>query len=213
MFTGLVEEIGTVARIARRGSFQRLEIAADTVLEGTQVGDSINISGACQTVVELGAASFAVESVEETLQRTTLGRLQVGNPVNLERALRLGDRLGGHLVQGHVDGVGRLRQLEQKADYWRLSIAPPAELSPYIAAKGSITVDGISLTVAAIDNESFTVAVIPHTFEHTTLSALGSRAELNLEVDVIARYTERLLTAAPAEGRSLTLDHLRTLGY
>ena len=214
VFTGLVEEIGRVASSRRRGAFQRLEIGAARILDQTKVGDSININGACQTVVALNPASFVVESVQETLERTTLGRLEPGSPVNLERALRLGDRLGGHLVQGHVDGVGRLTQLERAADHWLLKVIPPVELAGYIAAKGSITVDGISLTVAQIGDEGFTVAVIPHTFEHTALSSYRAPVEVNLEVDVIARYIERLMAVgAPPQGRQLSLEHLRDMGY
>lgn len=218
MFTGLVEEVATVRRLERQGDFQRLHLAARTVVEDARIGDSININGACQTIVDLSGDGFAVESVEETLKRTTLGDLKPGDAVNLERSLRPTDRLGGHLVLGHVDGVGRIRALEQRQRQWLLQVEAPAPLRRYIATKGSVTVDGISLTVAEAGDEAFTIAVIPHTFEATTLChrRLGDR--VNLEVDLIARYLERLLDSGrpPRTGPepdALSLDALRRMGY
>ena len=214
MFTGLIEEVGAVRRLQRQGSFQRLEISARLVLEGSRVGDSININGACQTAVEIGTDYFAVESVEETLQRTTLGRLRPGDPVNLERSVRLQDRLGGHLVLGHVDGVGRISRLEERQREWLLSVEPPAELLRYLAFNGAIAIDGISLTVAQVEGRAFTAAIIPHTFDHTALGKRRRGDAVNLEVDVIARYVERLLRAGdPASGSGLTLEKMRDMGY
>lgn len=214
MFTGLIEEVGAVRRLQRQGNFQRLEISARVVLEGSRVGDSINIAGACQTAVEIGTDYFAVESVEETLQRTTLGSLRPGDPVNLERSVRLQDRLGGHLVLGHVDGVGRISRLEERHREWLLSVEPPAELLRYIAFKGSIAIDGISLTVAQVEGRAFTTAIIPHTFDHTALGKRRRGDAVNLEVDVIARYVERLLRAGdPAGSAGLTLEKMRDMGY
>ncbi len=215
MFTGLIEEVGAVRRVQRQGAFQRLEISARLVLEGTRLGDSININGACQTAVELGADYFAVESVEETLKRTTLGALRPGDPVNLERSIRLQDRLGGHLVLGHVDGVGRISRIEQRQREWLLSVEPPAGLLRYIAFKGSVAIDGISLTVAQVEGGAFTAAIIPHTFDHTTLGKRRRGDAVNLEVDVIARYVERLLCAGadPASASGLTLEKMRDMGY
>lgn len=212
MFTGLIEEIGRVRQVRRQSRFQRLEIAATRLLEDLRIGDSVNVDGACQTVVDLDSSGFAVESVEETLRRTTLGRLRAGDPVNLERALRPDTRLGGHLVLGHVDGVGRLAALEPGQESWTLTVEPPAELERYIASKGSIAVDGISLTVAAVGDQRFTVAVIPHTFEHTTLAGRRVGDPVNLEVDIIARYIERLLQGSGAP-EGLTWDGLRNMGY
>lgn len=214
MFTGLIEEVGAVRRVQRQDAFQRLEISARLVLEGTRLGDSLNLNGACQTAVELGADYFAVESVEETLQRTTLGSLRPGDPVNLERSLRLQDRLGGHLVLGHVDGVGRISRLEERHREWLLSVEPPAELLRYLAFKGSIAIDGISLTVAQVEGRAFTAAIIPHTFDHTTLGKRRRGDAVNLEVDLIARYVERLLRAGdPASTSGLTLEKLRDMGF
>jgi len=222
VFTGLIEEVGTVAalRAPRGGQLQRMELKADLVLEDAAVGDSIDINGACHTVVELLAGEgFAVESVAETLARTTMGQLRAGDRVNLERSLRPTDRLGGHLVLGHVDGVGTVRRFEAVGEGGGrvLEVAPPAELSRYIAFKGSIAVDGISLTVADLLDESFTIAIIPHTLQHTNLSQVRPGSRVNLEVDVLARYVERLMTGGnsrhnpPAGG--LSVESLRDLGY
>ena len=214
MFTGLIEEVGTVRRIQRQGAFQRLEVSARLMLEGTRIGDSININGACQTAVALGADHFAVESVEETLRRTTLGALRPGDSVNLERSLRLQDRLGGHLVLGHVDGVGRISQMENRQHQWTLSVEPPPELLRYIAFKGSIAIDGISLTVAQVEGRAFTAAIIPHTFDYTNLAKRRRGDTVNLEVDVLARYVERLLhSGGQGSGSGLTLEKLSDMGY
>ena len=213
MFTGLVEELGTVRRIERRGASQWLEIAAERVVDDLRVGDSVNIDGACQTAVDIDGSGFAVESVSETLSRTTLGNFRVGQAVNLERALRADQRLGGHLVLGHVDGVGRITRIAEQDREWVVEIAPPTELARYIAAKGSIAIDGISLTVAGLSSGGFTVAIIPHTFDNTTLSHRRAGDSANLEVDVIARYVERLIAGEPPPRSGLSFEKLREMGY
>lgn len=214
MFTGLIEELGQVRGLERQGNLQRLEIGAGKVLEDARIGDSVSVDGACQTIVDLKGRSLWVESVEETLLRTTLGELHRGDQVNLERALRSGDRLGGHLVLGHVDGVGSIRRMDHRADGSLLEVAPPEELMRYIAAKGSIAIDGISLTTASLGAASFTVAIIPHTFEHTTLPGVRVGDRVNLEVDVLARYVERQLDVRAAGSKDpLTLERLRETGY
>ncbi|MDP1794875.1 MAG: riboflavin synthase [Acidimicrobiales bacterium] len=185
MFTGIVEELGSV-RSRNGGQF---EFAAKIVVDDAELGASIAVNGVCLTVTAFGDDWFAVDAVDETLRRSNLGGLAVGDPVNLERPVRLQDRLGGHIVQGHVDGIGTLRQPAPD-----LSIACGPELVRYLVEKGSVTIDGISLTVVSVDDAGFTVAVIPHTMEVTTLGSRSAGDTVNLEVDVLAKYVERLLT-------------------
>ena len=197
MFTGIIEELGTVRAITPVATGANLTIAATTVLEDTQIGESISVNGCCLTVVTLNDGYYAVDVVEETLKMTCLGSLQVGDRVNLERSVRLADRLGGHLVQGHVDGVGTLMSREPALDgSLVVRIDAPAEVLRYVVYKGSIAVDGISLTVAAIDATSFSIALIPHTQDLTTLGFRQPGDKVNLEVDIIAKYVEKLLAPA-----------------
>jgi riboflavin synthase len=192
MFTGIVEELGRLesASPSADGTITRLVIAAPTVAVGASVGDSIAVNGCCLTAVEIGEGWWAADAVAETLSRTNLGRLQPGDAVNLERPLRPSDRLGGHLVQGHVDGVGVI--VTPAPD---LHVRVPTDLLPYLVEKGSVTIDGCSLTVVGIDGDVFSVAIIPHTLAVTTFGTRGAGAEVNLEVDVVAKYVERLLAA------------------
>ncbi len=184
MFTGIVEEMGSVA--AFQGT--RLRIAAAVVLDDVHLGDSIAVNGCCLTLVAQGDGWWEADVSEETLARTSLRDISVGSPLNLERSVRLADRLGGHLVQGHVDGVGEV--LQPVPD---LQVRIPAELMKYVAEKGSITVDGVSLTVVAPTADTFTVAIIPHTSDVTTLGSKRAGDPVNIEVDVLAKYVERLL--------------------
>lgn len=184
MFTGLVEEVGTVVHRAQAS----LRVAAVTVLDHSALGDSIAVDGCCLTLVALGDGWWEADLSDETLARTTLGALAPGDPVNLERPLRLADRLGGHLVQGHVDAVGKV--LAGAPD---LTVRLPAPLVRYVVEKGSVAVDGVSLTVVDVADDAFTVAVVPHTAAVTTLGTKGSGAGVNLEVDLVAKYVERLL--------------------
>jgi riboflavin synthase len=192
MFTGLVEEAGRVAEIVPGAAGARLSVAAEAVLAGLAVGDSVAVNGACLTAVEVTGDGFAVDCVAETLRRTALGALAPGDRVNLERPVRLGDRLDGHLVQGHVDGVGTVRAARAEGEGAVLEIAPPAGLLRYVVEKGSIAVDGVSLTVAARLPDAFTVALIPHTIALTTLGPGAVGRAVNLEVDVVAKYVESL---------------------
>lgn len=191
MFTGIVEELGVVERLqavdARGG--RRLRLGAGKVLDGAHVGDSLAVNGCCLTVTAFGGGWAEADVSEETMRRTTLGQLVPGDAVNLERPVRLQDRLGGHLVQGHVDGVGKV-----VAPAPDLAVQMPSHLLRYVVEKGSITVDGVSLTVVEPTNDGFTVAVIPHTAEVTTLGRRRPGDGVNLEVDVIVKYVERLLT-------------------
>lgn len=196
MFTGIVSAIGEVTAV-RPGAVTRFEIASPYDPAGVEIGASISHSGACLTVVERRAAGqgmvHAVEAVPETLAKTTLGGWGVGTQVNLERALRAGDELGGHLVAGHVDGVGRVASLTPQGGSVLVSVKPPPALLPLIAGKGSITIDGVSLTVVDAGKSDFSIALIPHTALVTTLGRLKLEDSVNLEVDVLARYVARLL--------------------
>jgi riboflavin synthase len=199
MFTGLVEELGRVRAVTPNATGARLEVEASLVVGDAALGSSIAVNGCCLTVVQLGPDWFAADAVEETLARTSLGRLRAGDGVNLERPVRLSDRLGGHLVQGHVDGVGQIAARTGLADgSTRVTITTPAHLLRYVVEKGSIAVDGVSLTVAGLLAEGFEFALIPHTATVTTLGTKGVGAPVNLEVDLVAKYVERL--AAPASG-------------
>ncbi|HEX5616451.1 MAG TPA: riboflavin synthase [Acidimicrobiia bacterium] len=202
MFTGIVEELGRVRAVTPNAGGARVEIDATVVLSDAAIGDSISVNGCCLTVVELGDSWWAADAVVETLQRTNLGDLEPGAPVNLERPVRLADRLGGHLVQGHVDATGTVRERVAQPDGSELVwFDAPAEVLRYVVHKGSITVDGASLTVAALDADGFAVALIPHTLAVTTLGTRAPGARVNLEVDVVAKYVERLLgDASPRTG-------------
>jgi len=199
MFTGLVEEQGTIDAIEERPAGRRFWIACARALEGTRVGDSVAVSGCCLTAIAIEPGRFGVEAVPETLSRTGLGGWRRGTRVNLERSLRLDQRLGGHLMQGHVDGTGTIRAVKDEGDGRRIAIEAPQALARFIAGKGSIAVDGVSLTVAEVRGSTFEIAYIPHTLNVTTAGAYASGDVVNLEVDVIARYIARMLDAT-AEG-------------
>jgi len=215
IFTGLIIEVGRVRQIKRRDDGASLVIEATKVLEGTRIGDSISINGVDLTVIEMSADSFRSDASLETLKRSTLGELRVGARVNLERALAVGERLGGHMVQGHVDGTGQLVSVVPEGNAYRMRFMFPRELGRYIAMKGSITVDGISLTVAGLGDDWFEVVIIPHTWRETILSDLRSGDRVNLEVDVLAKYVERLMLneSAPAARKELSLEYLIEQGY
>jgi riboflavin synthase len=189
MFTGLVREVGTVASMEDG----RLVVDAPATAQGVQLGDSIAIDGVCLTVVACDDSSLRFDAVPETLARTALGTLDQGSRVNLEPALRAGDALGGHYVQGHVDGVGAVQSVAPEGEGRRVRFEAPAELLKYIVEKGSIAVQGTSLTVAAVDETGFEVALIPHTLQATTLGELRPEQPVNLETDVLAKYVEKLL--------------------
>lgn len=212
MFTGIVEEVGVVVRVRRSGPALRLEVGAPGVSEGCRDGDSVSVSGVCLTVVSRNGSTLSFDAVPETVARSSLAGLSVGQRVNLERAVQVGGRLGGHIVQGHVDGVAVIGGLQRAALGWTIRCEAPRELRRYVAEKGSVALDGISLTVAAVRPGDFDVAVIPYTWQHTTLSDRRIGDPLNLEVDVLARYVERLLGDERA-GKSLTFDALASAGF
>jgi riboflavin synthase len=197
VFTGLVREVGRVV------SFDGSRLSVESSLAAA-IGDSVSVNGCCLTVVDGDRRTLAFDAVPETLARTGLGRLDAGAAVNLEPALRAGEPLGGHYVQGHVDGVGRVRSLEPEGGGARMWVDPPAELLRYCVEKGSIAVDGVSLTIADLDEEGFAVALVPHTLAATTLGTLEPGSEVNLEADVLAKYVERL--TSPTRLRSLHGD-------
>lgn len=198
MFTGIVQDLGRVVSREIRGVDARLTIATEHLdLTKVAIGDSICVQGVCLTAVALAGNTFAADVSHETLSLSTLGELQPGSRVNLEPALRAGDPLGGHLVSGHVDGIASVTALARDGDSLRVTFAAPAALSRYIARKGSVTVDGVSLTVNEVAGPAFGVSLIPHTQAVTTLGELKRDARVNLEIDQVARYVERLLSAAP----------------
>ena len=196
MFTGIVRELGTVVALERgRGSAQLVVDAPATAAEGPRVGDSVALNGCCLTVTSLAGSQLSFTAVPETLERTSLGSLVEGSRLNVEPALRVGDALGGHIVQGHVDGLGTVSEVVPEGDGTRITISGGEDLLRYCVYKGSIALDGVSLTIAAIGNEHFEIALIPHTLEVTTLGELSSGDRVNLEVDVLAKHVERLTEA------------------
>jgi riboflavin synthase len=197
MFTGIVEELGEVVALTDLGDSVRLALRGPVVVADAGHGDSIAVNGVCLTVVDVDADSFTADVMRETLDRSCLGALAVGDPVNLERPTRLGGRLGGHLVQGHVDGTGTIESRERSEHWDVVRVSLPAGLARYVVTKGSITVDGVSLTVASVDDRSFTVSLIPTTLALTTLGRKEVGAPVNLEVDIVAKYVERLLEPDP----------------
>ncbi len=214
MFTGIIEEVGVVAGLARRAAGSRLRIASKRVTEDLREGDSIAVSGVCLTAVEPSADSFAADVSPETLERSALGGLRQGSRVNLERSLTPSARLGGHIVQGHVDGTGEVAGLDLLGDNnWWLTVRVPRDLDRYLVLKGSVSIDGISLTVAALEDDLLSVAVIPHTFENTTLRDRRPGDVVNLEVDILAKYVEKMLAAREQPKSGLTEEKLRELGY
>jgi riboflavin synthase len=213
MFTGIIEETGRVRAVRRRQSGWRIEIAAEKILAGTVTGDSIAVDGVCLTAALLDAGGFTADVSPETLGRTTLERLTPGARVNLERAVTPSTRLGGHLVQGHVDTRGAIISVERPDTACNLTICFPPEGRKYLAAKGAVAVDGVSLTVAALTGNTFSVAVIPYTLENTTLLAKKAGDEVNLEYDVVAKYVESLLAYGKGDAATLTVDFLEEKGF
>lgn len=193
MFTGIIEEIGSVKRVSVGGKSGSIEIAAKKVLEGTKVGDSIAVNGVCLTVTSLGSSSFTADVMAETLRRSSLGSLSLGNGVNLERAMAADGRFGGHLVSGHIDGTGTISKMQKEENAVWVHIQANSEILNLIVEKGSIAIDGISLTVAGVSDSEFSVSVIPHTAKETTLLSKKAGDTVNLENDIIGKYVQKLL--------------------
>jgi len=193
MFTGIIEDVGVVADIEDRGDSMRLRIDAPTIVEGAGHGDSISVNGTCLTVADHGDSWFAADVMLETLNRTALRILGVGSHVNLERAARVDGRLGGHIVQGHVDGTARVTAIEPSQDWTVMRFAIPGDLERYLVEKGSVAVDGVSLTVANVSEGTFSVSLIPTTLSETTLGERAMNDDVNIEVDILAKYVEKLV--------------------
>jgi len=221
MFTGIVEELGSVRRVLPGSRAGKIVIAAHKVLEGTRTGDSIAVNGVCLTVVALGDGEFTADVMPETLRKTGLGQLKVGDPVDLERAMAADGRFGGHIVSGHIDGTGRIREMRQEQNAVVVSIEAPAHIMKLIVEKGSIAIDGISLTVASVAQASFTVSIIPHTAAETVLLKKRAGDMVNLENDIVGKYVQKLLSDITAEsgkepvssGKGLTLEYLQANGF
>jgi riboflavin synthase len=208
MFTGIIEELGTVERAG-----PRLKIQCRKVIEGSRTGSSIAVNGVCLTALELDRESFSADLAPETLRRSNLGHLRAGSKVNLERPLALSDRLSGHIVQGHVDGVGELRSLEALGDdNWWMEVRIPPELDRYLVYKGSIAIDGISLTIAELRGDLLAVTIIPHTHQSTTLGTRKPGDALNLECDILAKHVEKLLAKVELKP-GLTVEKLKEMGF
>jgi riboflavin synthase len=213
MFTGIIEELGSIEAVQTRAAGARLTIRCATVLSDAVEGASISVNGVCLTAVDLRPGSFSADLAPETLQRSNLGDLRAGSRVNLERPLSPTGRLNGHIVQGHVDGTGEFLSLEALGgDNWWLRIRVPAELDPYLVFKGSIAIDGISLTIASLQNDVLAVTIIPHTFRGTTLGGYRAGARVNLECDVLAKHVEKLLKKLDLKP-AITVEKLREQGY
>ncbi|MHB9132058.1 MAG: riboflavin synthase [Armatimonadota bacterium] len=212
MFTGIVEEVGTVVTLRREANVARLALKAEKVREDLRIGDSLATNGVCLTVERIEPAQLWLSMMPETLKRTTLGNLHPGDKVNLERALRLDSRLGGHLLAGHVDGVGTLERVSGVGEERIMTFSLPRELARFVAPKGSIAIDGVSLTVVDAGQDSFSVSLIRHTLTATTLAAMPPGTQVNIEVDMLARYLDRLLTTREGN-EGLSFDKLREMGY
>lgn len=215
MFSGIIEAVGVIRSLRKDARGARIAVEAPGVLDDARLGDSVALNGACVTVAAFDAKSFEADLSVETLRRTNLGALRVGDRCNLERATALGGRLGGHLVSGHIDGVGRIRGRAHEGDSIWLTVEAPVEVMRYVVYKGSVAVDGISLTVAACEEDAFSVSVIPHTSAQTTLTEKRDGAAVNLEADMIGKYVEKLLAPhAPPESRGgITMEKLKGQGY
>lgn len=213
MFTGLIEEVGKVREVQKNGNARRMVVAASTLVRELKTGDSVAVNGVCLTALDITSESFTADLAAETVARTSLARLSGGTPVNLELPTKAGGRLGGHVVQGHVDGIGTLVELERQpgGDDWRLTVEIPAGLAKYVVFKGSIAIEGISLTVAKVEGARVSAAIIPHTYESTNLRSLKPGDAVNIEVDVVAKYAEKMLQGETPGG--ITAERLISEGF
>jgi len=214
MFTGIIEELGKIASLEKHAEGAKIRIAANIVTKDTNEGDSISVNGVCLTALDVKSNGFTADVSQETLDKSTLGKLKSGAKVNLERAVTPSTRLGGHIVQGHVDSRGKFVSAVQSGDFWTVRVSFPREIGQYLVYKGSISVEGISLTIAELGADYFEIAVIPKTWELTNLSSLKAGDEVNLEADVIAKYVERILLYGRSErSENITMEKLSKLGF
>ncbi|MBC8315350.1 MAG: riboflavin synthase [Bacteroidales bacterium] len=211
MFTGIIEEVGTISSIRSGSQSVSMVVEAQRVLEETRIGDSINTDGVCLTVAALQSSGFMVDVMPETMTRTTFNKLNPGSKVNLERALRLSDRLGGHIVSGHIDGIGRIMERRKEGNTEWFRISADSLILNYIVTKGSVAIDGISLTVINVDKRSLTIGIIPHTQTETTILHKRVEAEVNIECDILGKYVEKLIQGENRDG--VTLESLAKNGF
>ncbi|MBQ8460449.1 riboflavin synthase [bacterium] len=212
MFTGIIEEIGIVREFSKLSNGAVIEIECNIVLDGTKIGDSISVNGVCETVTEITPNSFKAKLSEETLNITVFGELKIGSKVNLERALLVNLRFGGHIVSGHVDCVGKLISVEKLTDFYNLEFEIPNSQAKYVIYKGSITVNGISLTISSIKENVFKAAIIPHTYENTNLNTIKIGDYVNIETDILGKYVEKLLSANDNK-RDISIEFLKENGF
>jgi riboflavin synthase len=215
MFTGIIEEVGKVVEMTKTGGSELISIEAPRTLSQLKVNDSVSLNGVCQTVIKKSRSTFTVQAVEETLLKTSLGKLKVSSPVNLELPLRIGDRLGGHFVQGHIDGVGVIKSIVKQESSWLVMVQIPDQFVRYVVPVGSVAVDGVSLTVASVQSSDIVLSIIPHTLERTIFNRYAVGTEVNLEFDIIGKYIEKLVDHEQEVGEksSLSVDKLKEWGY
>ena len=213
MFTGIIEEIGTITSITPNTLGLDITVEASVVFDDLKLGDSVAINGCCQTVTQIKGKTFTVQAVAQTVNLTNFKNLKQGNNVNLERAVTLNTRLGGHLVAGHIDGVGKIVSVKNLGNSIIFEVSAPANIAKYLIYKGSVAVNGVSLTVCEVNNETFKVSVIPHTFENTIFKNLNVGAEVNLEPDMLAKYVEKLMTKDDNVSSKITLEFLKENGF
>lgn len=215
MFTGLIEEIGIIQKIdVISGGGKQITIQGNKVLSDLEVDHSVAVSGVCLTVTQVLNEGFKVDAVGETLQKSTLNKIHIGQKVNLERAMKLSDRLGGHIVQGHVNGIGTVTQIQQRGENWYLIVIVPKGLEKYLINEGSIAIDGISLTITHLQGSEVSVSIIPHTYKKTILSEYKINQHVNIETDFLAKYVENFIKAYSSKGKSnLSIKKLKELGF
>ncbi len=213
MFTGLIEEVGKITRINPIAGGKRIFISCKTITDDLTVDDSVAVNGVCLTATKVESAGFWVDAVAETLQKSSIGQKKEGSPVNLERAMRLQDRLGGHLVQGHVSTTAPITRIEQLGENWALDVKVPDALQPFLIGEGSIALDGISLTIARLHGSDVGINIIPHTWKNTNLASLRIGDLMNVEVDLIAKYVSKMLSAYGGQGSPLSMEKIKQMGF